>query len=199
VLRLERESVLLLARDAVALGHVLAGLAHRLEREHLLHPRVREPPPEGRVVDDLVPARKRVFGLAEDERRARHRLDASGHEEISFAGGDRVAGGDDRRQPGCAEAVDGHARDRVRQPRQQRRHPGDVAIVLSGLVRGAKIDLLDVAAVDTGAIDGLADHERREVVGPHVREHAAVAADGRPDAAQDHGPAHGARLADTRA
>ena len=56
---LERERVLVLARDAVALGDVLAGLAHRLEREHLLHPRVREPPAERRVPDGAVAARER--------------------------------------------------------------------------------------------------------------------------------------------
>src|SRR5439155_8213855 len=48
-LRPQREPVLLLARDAVALGDVLAGLAHRLERVHRLQPRVRATPAEGRV------------------------------------------------------------------------------------------------------------------------------------------------------
>src|SRR4029453_7860900 len=46
--RAQPELVLLLAADPVALSDVLAGLAHRLEREHLLHPRVREPPAERR-------------------------------------------------------------------------------------------------------------------------------------------------------
>ena len=36
LLRAQRERVLILARDAPALGDVLAGLAHRLEREQLL-------------------------------------------------------------------------------------------------------------------------------------------------------------------
>ena len=58
LLRLERERVLLLPRHVPALGDVLAGLAHRLEREHLLHPRVREAPAERRVVDGLVAARE---------------------------------------------------------------------------------------------------------------------------------------------
>ena len=57
-LRLQREGVLLLARDAVLLGDVLARLAHRLERVHRLQPRVRETPTEGRVPDGSVSARE---------------------------------------------------------------------------------------------------------------------------------------------
>jgi hypothetical protein len=48
--RLKREAILLLARDAVLLGHVLGRLAHRLELEAGLEPRVRVAPAERRVV-----------------------------------------------------------------------------------------------------------------------------------------------------
>ncbi len=46
---------------AVALGDVLAGLAHRLQREHRLHPRIREAPAERRVEDlrFAAPGRRR--------------------------------------------------------------------------------------------------------------------------------------------
>ena len=80
LLRLERERVLVLARDSVALGHVLAGLAHRLERELLLEAGVREAPAERRVPDRPVAAREPGLRLSEDERRARHRLDTARHE-----------------------------------------------------------------------------------------------------------------------
>src|SRR6185503_17311703 len=73
LLRPERERVLLLARNAPALGDVLAGLAHRLQRKHLLHPGIRETPAERRVPEGLVPAWKRRVGLTHGERRARHR------------------------------------------------------------------------------------------------------------------------------
>src|SRR5204863_7830880 len=59
LLRAERERVLILARDVPPLGDVLARLAHRLERKHLLHARVREPPAERGVPHGLVPARER--------------------------------------------------------------------------------------------------------------------------------------------
>src|SRR5687768_14304627 len=85
-LRAEGERVLLLARDAVALRDVLAGLAHRLEREHRLHPRVRKAPPEHGVVDGLVLLPLAVAGLWHDERRAAHRLDSAGDEEVAVSG-----------------------------------------------------------------------------------------------------------------
>src|SRR4051812_40240187 len=97
LVRLQRERVLLLARDAVALGDVLPGLAHRLEREHLLHLRIREAPPEMRVVHDLIAAREGLVRLRDHERRTRHRLDAARDEEIAVAALHRVARTDDRR------------------------------------------------------------------------------------------------------
>ena len=46
---------------AEALGHVLAGLAHRLEREHRLHLRIREAPAERRVPGrSACPGRRRA-------------------------------------------------------------------------------------------------------------------------------------------
>src|SRR3954447_17248030 len=104
LVRLQRERVLLLARDAVALGDVLTGLAHRLEREHLLHLRIREAPPQMRVVHDLIPAWKCLVRLRDDERRARHRLDTARDEEIPVAYLHRVTGADDRRQPGRTQS-----------------------------------------------------------------------------------------------
>ena len=52
----ERERVLVLARDPVALGDVLARLSHRLGRVALGHPRVDHPPAEGGVVERLLAA-----------------------------------------------------------------------------------------------------------------------------------------------
>ena len=117
-LRLQRERVLVLARDAPALGDVLAGLAHRLEREQLLHPRVREAPAERGVPDGLVAAGERLLRLRHHEGRAAHRLDPARDEQVAVAGDHRVRSPDHRRQPRRTEPVDGHARDRVRQARR---------------------------------------------------------------------------------
>ena len=98
LLRAERECVLLLARHVPPLGDVLAGLAHRLEREQLLQRRVREAPAERRVVHDAVAAWEPAVRLRGDERRARHRLDAAGDEQVAVAGDHGVGGPDDRRE-----------------------------------------------------------------------------------------------------
>src|SRR5437868_12259199 len=92
LVRPESERVLLLARDAPALGDVLAGLAHRLEAEAISDPGIREAPAERRLVHRPVA----VLRLRRDERRARHRLDAARDEEISVTGDHRVARADDR-------------------------------------------------------------------------------------------------------
>src|SRR5581483_10097374 len=178
--------VLILARHGPALGDVLAGLAHRLERKQLLHTRVREAPAERRVVHDAVAARERLVGLRGDERGTRHRLDPAGDEEVAVARDHGMTGADDRREPRRAETVDGDAADRLRQPRKQHGHAGHVAVVLARLVRAPEPHVLDLLGGNPGARDGLAHDERTEVVGPLAGERAAVASDGRPHCAQNH-------------
>jgi hypothetical protein len=129
--------------------------------------------------------------LAKHERRAAHRLDPAGDEEVAVPGRDGVASGDDGRQSRGAEPVHGHAGDRLGQPGKQRGHPRDVAVVLAGLVRGAEVDVLDVGRVDSGALDRRRDRDRGEIVGPHCRQPAAVAADGRPHGGEHDGSGHG--------
>ena len=140
LLRLERERVLLLARDAVALGHVLARLAHRLEREHRLQPRVGEAPAERRVADGLVAAR---------ERRAPACAITSGARDIdstppatnrspSPATTAWHAPTRPRRGPDAQSRFTRDAGDRLRQAREQRGHARDVAVVLARLVGGSR-------------------------------------------------------------
>src|SRR5581483_2719110 len=188
--RLQSELVLLLPRDAVALGDVLAGLAHRLERKELLHLRVREPPPEMRVVGHLVAARERLVRLREHERRTRHRLDAAGDEEVAVAAHHCMTRADDRAQTRRAQPVDRHARDRLRETREERGHARDVAVVLPRLVRAAEPDVLDLVGGDAAPLDDLAHDERGEIVGTYVRERPAVAPDRRANAGEDDGPRH---------
>ena len=101
----KREGVLILARDVPALGDVLARLAHRLEREQLLVPRVGEAPAERRVPHGLVPARERLVRLRHDERRAAHGLHPARDDDLRVAGDDGVRRGGDGGQAGRAEAV----------------------------------------------------------------------------------------------
>ena len=191
-LRAEGERILVVARDVPALGDVLPRLAHRLPRVPLLVPRIREAPAERRVVHDAVAPRVRRVGLGRHQRRPRHRLDASRDEEVAVPGDHRVARADDCGEPGRAQAVHGHPRDRLRQSRQQRREPSDVAVVLPGLVRAAEPDVLDLRRRDARALDGGRDRECGEVVGSHRRKPAAVPADRRSHRREDDRAAHGA-------
>jgi hypothetical protein len=65
-------------------------------------------------------------------------------------------------------------RDRLRQAGQQHGHPGDVAVVLAGLVRRAEDHLVHLVRVDAGPAHHLTDDQRGQVVGPHARQRAAV-------------------------
>ncbi len=190
LLRADCERVLILARDPVALGDVLTRLAHRLEREHLLQAWVGEAPAERRVPDRLVPPGERRVGLAQDERRAAHRLDAARDGDLRVAGQDRVARGHHRREARRAEPVERHARHRVGQSGEERGHAGHVAIVLPGLVRAAEVDVVDRGGVHPRALDGARDRDPGQVVGPHAREDTSVPADRRPDRREDDCAAH---------
>ena len=171
------EGVLVLAADPVALGDVLAGLAHRLGRDaELGHARVDHPPAEGRVVHRLRAAGEGALGLLDDPGRPAHRLDPAGQVEVALAELDRAGGAVDRLQAGGAEAVDGGAGNAVRQAGQQRRHPRHVAVVLARLVGGAEVDVDDPLRVDAGALDHGADRVRGEIVGADAGEGAAVGA-----------------------
>ena len=114
----ERERVLVLARDRVALGDVLGGLAHRLGRVALRHPRVDQPPAERRVVHRLLAAGQAGLGLRHHPGGAAHRLRAAGEIEVALAEPQRPRGLVDGLEPGGAEAVDGHPGDLDRQARR---------------------------------------------------------------------------------
>ncbi len=100
----------------------------------------------------------------------------------------------DRVEPRGAKAVDRHARNGVRQAREQERHAGEIAIVLARLVRRAENDVLDPFGETRMAAHQLANRDRREVVGAHGRERAAVASDRRADVIADEGFGHGRGL-----
>src|SRR5580704_6845466 len=84
LLRTQRKCILVLARDLEFLGDVLAGLGHGIDAVLRLHQRVDEAPAERGVVD-VGRSRKRLAGLAHDERRPRHRFDSAGDGELHLA------------------------------------------------------------------------------------------------------------------
>jgi len=140
--------------------------------------RIDEAPADGGVVN-FRRARKRFAGLAHDERRPRHRLDAAGNGEIHFAGADGARRIADRIEAGRAQPIDGEAGHGLRQPGEQQRHARDVAIVFAGLVGAAEEHFIEPRPVGLRvAFNERADRCGGKVVGAQFRQRAAVAADG---------------------
>jgi hypothetical protein len=190
--RVEREDVLVFAGDAVALGHVLGRLSHRLGGVALGQTRVGEAPADRGVHERGVAARKAPLGLQHHERRARHRLHAAGQDEVRIAEPDLARRLYDRLEARGAEPVHRHARDLHWQPGDQCCHARDVPVVLAGLVGAAHVDLVDRGRVELVALDGRRDGARGKVVGAHAGEHPGVAADRGAQRVDDHGVRHGA-------
>ena len=85
------------------------------------------------------------------------------------------------------------AGDLDRQAALDARNPRQVMVVRVGVDDVAEDDVADLARLDAGAADGLAHADRRQIAGRNVLQTAAVAADRRPHAAQNHdftGAAH---------
>ena len=187
LLRGDGKSVLVLAGHGAPVDHVLGRLAHRVGVVRIGEARVGETPAEGRVEQRLLPAREGRRGLGHHERGTSHRFDASRHEQVAIAGGDRVSGRNDRLHPRPAQAVDRLPADLDRHPGQQRGHASHVAVVLTGLVGGAQDDVVHGAGVDAGPIQQSEDDVRRQVVGSDRGQGPAVAAEGCAQAIDDDG------------
>ena len=178
-LRAECKCVLIGTADLEFLRHVLSRFRHGIDAVLALHQRIDETPADCRV-ENLDLARKGGVGLALDEGRARHRFDAASNGEVHLAGLDSARGGADRLHARCTKTVKRHARHAVGQPRQEQRHARDVAVVLAGLVGAAEEHVVELFPVDMGvALPQRADRHRGEVVGAHIGERAAEAADRR--------------------
>jgi hypothetical protein len=185
------EGVLLLAADAQPLGHVLAGLAHRIGVVRRRQCRVDEAPAQRRV-DQIVGATLvRGLGL---EHHVRARLIDSTPPAMKTSpspDGDGVGGRIDGLQAAAAQPVDRQAADLDRQPGQQSGHSGDVAVVLAGLVGAAEDHVLDDRRVDARTLDEGSDDGRGKIVGPDRRQGPAVAPERSSERGDDPGLANG--------
>ena len=86
--------------------------------------------------------------LADDPRPAGHVFHASGDHEVGIAHVECPGGMDGGRHAGGTEAVDGLARYCMGKPGKEQSHPGDVAVVLSRLIRAAHEDITDGRGVE---------------------------------------------------
>ncbi len=190
-LAFQREGVLVLAADTKALGHVLARLAHRVGVVDRGQRRVDESPAQCRVDELVGAALKGSFGLEHHVGSAAHRFHPAGHEDVTIADCDRVCGGVDRLEPAATQTIHGQASDLRRQASQQGSHPGNVSIVLTGLVRAAQDDVLDERRVDSRSVEKCPNHGRRQIVRAYASQRPAVPAERRPQRGDDPGFTNG--------
>ena len=148
---------------------------------------------------DAVAARERRIRLRSHERRPAHRLDTARDEEIPVARDHRVRGADNGSEARGAEAVDGHAADRLGEAGEQSCEARDVAVVLPRLVRTAEPHVLDLRRRDTGPLDGRGDRNRRQIVRANAGESASVPADRRPHGREDDCVGHASDPSEPRA
>src|SRR5438874_8497073 len=95
---------------------------------------MREPPAQRRVGHGRDTARVSDLGFEHDQWRASHALDTAGDEHLALAAPDGLRRGVDGLQAGATQAVDRLAWYVDGQAGEQERHPGDIAVVLAGLV-----------------------------------------------------------------
>ena len=182
-----RVGVHLLARDAGARRHLLGGAAER-RRPLVLHPRVHHAPADDGLVQ--LHAARRAASSERGITYGARLIDSTPPATTSRASPTASA-----RAPWIIASepdaqrrltvTPGHGR---REPREQHRHAGDVAVLLAGAVRVAEDHVVDRGVLDPGLpVEQRADDGGREVVGADVGDAAAVAPEGRAHGVQDVG------------
>ena len=107
--------------------------------------------------------------LERDIWRPGHALDPAGDEDVAFAGANRVRRARHGLKSGATEAVHRLSRHFHREPREQRRHARDVAVVFSRLVGAAEDHVLDPIGRHARAVNDSANRAGGKVVGAHLR------------------------------
>ena len=110
-------------------------------------------------------------------RRARHRLDATGDDDVVVPGHHTGGGEVHRLLARSALAVDGHAGHGLRPARREHRGAGDVERLLAGLHDAAPDDVVDERRVDARPLDEPVEHLRRQLAGMHAGQAAVALAD----------------------
>ena len=144
-----------------------------------LHPRVYKAPTDGCIVNRIGAAEPGLC-LRHHERRAAHAFDATGDDHVIIARPNAPRGHAHGIHAAGAEPVHRGPRHIDRQPRQQRRHPCHVAVILARLI-GIAIDHI----VDRGPVHARitrhqrGNRKRRQIIGADTGQSATIAPDRR--------------------
>ena len=156
----QREEILIRAGNAEIFRDILRRFRHAVDAVALPHQFIDEAPADGGVIH-RISAAERGFRLRHHKRRAAHAFHPAGDQQIGLAGFDGPRRHADRVHAGTAKPVHRGARHGHRQPRQQSRHAGHVAVIFPRLI-GAAIDhILDRCPIHSRiALDQRPDRRR---------------------------------------
>ena len=112
----------------------------------MLHERVHKTPADGGI-EHLGLTLVWRGRLAHHERRAGHRLYATGNHQVRIARFNGTGGEANRIKTRTAQTVNSGAGNAVRIARQQRRHMRNVTVIFPGLVGAAENDVVDTGWV----------------------------------------------------
>ncbi len=150
----------------------------------------------GAGVATLEACRVRVAAVGQRgaHRGARHRLDATGDDDVVVAGHHTGGGEVHGLLAGAALAVDRHTGHRLGPAGGQHRGAGDVEGLLAGLHDTAPDDVVDDPGIDPGALGQAVEHLRRQLGGVHTGQSAVALADWRPYSFDNYRFSHGLLL-----
>ena len=163
--------------DAQILSHILCRLRHGIATKLLEDCRVGETGTNGAVENRHIPA-ERFFRLRHDKRRPAHGFRTTGNDQLPLPHSDHTGGIQSRGQATATETVHGNSRHRFRQAGKQTRMASHVTGILTGLIGVADDHVFKARRLETIALYQLADHPGQQVIRPHRRQRAAVAAKG---------------------
>ena len=175
----QRQCVLRVARDTVAVGDVFAGDAH-VDRRKGICERAGEHVDHARRAHARAPAH--AFGLVG---RAAHHFGSAGQRDVGLAQHDRLCGRQHRLQPGAAEAIDGKCGGFHGDAGLDRDDAREVHVARFGLYHLAEDDVSDLRGRDPGATQRFGGDQCAELRGRAVRQGAAEFTDGGTDSGDE--------------
>ena len=194
----EGEAVLFFPGDLVHFCQVFGGFPHAFRAVKGLHFGVNQAPAQGGVVHHLIAGGEGPFRLGYHKGSPGHGLHPAPDVDLAFPCPDGPHRLGHCLQTRSAEAVDRAPRHFHGETRQEEGHAGHVAVVFSGLVGAAGVDVLHLLLGDPASFHEGGEGEGQEIVGAHTGQGSPVLADGGSEGFHNPGFGHGTSLPTVR-
>src|SRR6185437_13904931 len=143
----ETKEILVLAAYTALLGYVLCGFGHRIDAVRISHGRIDEPPTKSCVLN-LLGTIEGACSFPQHIGRSAHTLDAASNHQVGISTTYRTCSQSHRIETGAAEPVHRATAHSIGQPREQRRHPGNIAVIFACLVCAPENDIINALQID---------------------------------------------------